>query len=178
VAKGKPDLTVRSVSRAPASVERTAGFDVTVSVRSAGGLGKPSALRFFLSRGSRKTRLRPDQAVPRLKARASAVSTTTLTVPGSVPVGSYRVVVCADATRKVRERSEANNCKTAPGAVKVVAAKKPPAGKSSGELIDAAVAAHKISAETGNVYKVFALFNDPQLPTEFRGGSADISESL
>src|SRR5206468_1811526 len=43
---------------------------------------------------------------------------------------------------------------------------------------DAAVASHKISAETGNVYKVFALFADPQLPPEFRGGSAGINESM
>src|SRR5256714_550483 len=169
MAKGKPDLTVRSVSKAPAAVERTAGFDVTATGRNGGGLAKRSVLGFFLRRGSRKPRLRPDQAVPRLKARASAVSTTTLTVPGSVPLGRYRLVVCADPTRKVRERSEANNCKTARGAVNVTKAKKPPAGKSSGELIDAAVAAHKISAETGLVYKVFSAYDDPQLPPEFRG---------
>jgi len=111
LAKGKPDLTVRAVSKPPAAVERTAGFGLTVTVRNGSGLARPSATAFYLSRGKRKTRLHPDQAVPRLKARKSAVSTTTLVVPGSVPVGTYHVIACADATRKVRERSEANNCK-------------------------------------------------------------------
>src|SRR2546430_15006327 len=89
MAKGKADLTVRSVSRAPASVERTAGFDVTVTVRNGGGLAKRSALGFFLRRGSRKTPLRPDPAGPPLKARAGAGSTTTPTRPRAVPPGRY-----------------------------------------------------------------------------------------
>ena len=182
LAKVKPDLSVRSVSKPPASVERTAGFDVTSTVRNAGGSAKASKTSFYLSRSTRKARgairLKPDQAVPKLKARASAVSTTTLVVPASVALGSYHLIACADATRKVRERSEANNCKAAPGTIKITTAKKPPAGKSSSELIDAAVAAHKLSAETGQVYKVFALFDDPQLPPEFRGGAANLPESL
>jgi hypothetical protein len=181
LAKSRPDLRIRSVSKPPAAVERTAGFDVTITVSNAAGTAKASKTAFYLSRSTRKARgairLKPDQAVPKLKPRASAVSTTTLVVPGSVRLGKYHLIACADATRKVRERSETNNCKAAPGAIKVTAAKKPPAGKSSSELIDAAVAAHKISAETGLVYKVFALFDDPKLPPEYRasdlGGISD-----
>src|SRR5439155_26197220 len=90
-AKGKPDLTVRAVSKPPAAVERTVGFGLTVTVRNGGGLAKPSATAFYLSRGKRKTRLHPDQAVPRLKARKRAVSTTPLVVPGFVPFGTYHV---------------------------------------------------------------------------------------
>lgn len=176
LAKGKPDLSVRSISKPPASVERTAGFDVTSTVRNAAGSAKASKTSFYLSRSTRKARgailLKPDQVVPKLKARASAVSTTTLVVPGAVPVGTYHVIACADATRKVREHSENNNCKAARGKLKVTAAQKPPAGKSSSELIDSAVSGHKISAETGVLYKVYALYRDPQLPSQFRGNDS------
>lgn len=40
---------------------------------------------------------------------------------------------------------------------------------TSAELIDAAVASGKLSAETGLTYKVFAAFRDPRLPTEYKG---------
>ena len=36
-----------------------------------------------------------------------------------MPAGSYFVIACADAQRAVKERSEANNCRTAPGEVAV-----------------------------------------------------------
>ena len=41
-------------------------------------------------------------------------------MPAFTPAGTYRLLACADASRRVRERRERNNCRAARGAVLVV----------------------------------------------------------
>lgn len=178
-AAGKPDLIVRSLSAPPKTVARTAGFVATTVVWNKGNAtAKASATAFYLFRahvsGSRRIMLTPLQAGGILRRGAVVRTGTVLTVPSSVAPGSYFVIACADVTRKVRERSEVNNCRVAPRAVKVMTARKPPAGRSSSDLIDAAVAAHRIGAETGLLYRVYAFHRDPQLPPEYRGDDSKL----
>ena len=48
---------------------------------------------------------------------------------------------------------------------------------TSEQLIDAAVAAGQIDAETGLVYRVFALYGDPRLPAAFQGNDETLRDS-
>lgn len=48
---------------------------------------------------------------------------------------------------------------------------------TSAELIDAALAAGDIDAETALTYKVFAVFKDPRLPAKYTGDDAEAFES-
>ena len=181
--RGKPDLVVRSVSVSASSVERTAGFAVTVVLKNAAkGKARASKTALYLSRKRQKAKravaLAPKEAVPALKGRAGATGTVTLTVPSPTALRAYFVVACADAARKVAERNEKNNCKAASTRVTVTRAQQPPAGKTATSLIDAAIAGGKISAETGLTYKLFASFRDPRLPPEYRGIPSPANESL
>jgi hypothetical protein len=63
-------------------------------------------------------------AVPKLKPKKQVTIYPFLTVPGSVPAGSYYVVVCADSEGKVKEKKETNNCAVSPGSVTIA----PPVG--------------------------------------------------
>jgi hypothetical protein len=45
-----------------------------------------------------------------LRAGAETRVRATLVVPVSIPAGSYRLRVCVDATRRIREGNERNNC--------------------------------------------------------------------
>jgi hypothetical protein len=61
---------------------------------------------------------------------------------------------------------------TSAGAALTVAA--PPSGGSSSDaLIDAALAAGQIDAETAIIYKVYAVFNDQRLPGQYKGNNGD-----
>lgn len=124
----RPDLTVTAVS-APAEVRSGATLAVRVTIRNAaGGRAAASSGRVYLSRDTRVGR---DVAVasvrvPRLPARRSHTATVWLRVPAGTPARSYRVLACADATRKVRETKEGNNCRVAARAVRVTAPPPPP----------------------------------------------------
>jgi hypothetical protein len=60
-----------------------------------------------------------NRAVARLGAGAVSRATVTLAIPASLPVGTYRLRACADVTRRVRESSERDNCRTATQAVRI-----------------------------------------------------------
>lgn len=47
----------------------------------------------------------------------------------------------------------------------------------SAELIDQAVINGTITSETGMLYKVYALFNDPRLPAAYKGNDTEVEES-
>lgn len=52
-----------------------------------------------------------------------------------------------------------------------------PPGPSSFSLIDEAVAKGEIDAETGLVYAMYALFQDPRLPAKYRGNNSNVREA-
>lgn len=64
--------------------------------------------------------------VPVLRARTSRRARAAATVPAGTGAARYRLLACADDTRKVRERNERNNCRAARRALTVVA--RTPAG--------------------------------------------------
>jgi CARDB len=108
------DLFVASVSASQRV--GTAGLSLRILsvVRNAGSAAAPpSTTGYYLSRdrkrdgGDARLGVRSTAA---LRSGASSRRTVTLPVPASVKPGAYRVLVCADATNRVREPIESDNC--------------------------------------------------------------------
>ncbi|MFT4263758.1 MAG: CARDB domain-containing protein [Nocardioides sp.] len=99
----RADLVTASLT-APATITAGAPLTITVNVRNTGqASAKASTLRLTL--GSLKTAV----TVPRLAKRKAKTLTARLTAPAA---GRYTLTACADATAKVKEKSERNNCRT------------------------------------------------------------------
>src|SRR5438105_3480540 len=110
-AASHPDL----VESAVAVSQQGRTLRVTDVVRNNGGtVAPPSVTRYFLARmqvGSRR--------VDRLRPAAASRSSKTLAIPSSVPPGSWRLLACADAHRRIPESNERNNCHAASRRVEV-----------------------------------------------------------
>ena len=133
VAAARPDLQVRAVSTP--SFQEAPGSRLTGSatVRNAGDrIAPPTRLGFYLSRDRRKGRgdfrLRPRPRVRARRPRTRQRLLRTLTVPRGVPAGSYALIACADDTRRVRERRERNNCRSARRRLRIIAPASPTPG--------------------------------------------------
>jgi hypothetical protein len=121
----KPDLVVTAVS-SKASASVGGKLAVTVTVRNRGGRRAPASLTgFSLSRdrvAGRDIALSGGARAGDLKPGRSARSSSDIRVPRAVTAGSYFLVACSDAGRKVREASEKNNCKASKSALRVIPA--------------------------------------------------------
>jgi len=60
-----------------------------------------------------------DRAVPGLRPPGSSRGSVALTLPTTVPTGSYRLRVCADDRGRIRESDERDNCRASTQAVQV-----------------------------------------------------------
>jgi CARDB protein len=118
-----PDLVVRSVKSAHASVragdELRVGF--TVRNRGAARAGSSTA-RAYLSRDA--SRDRGDERlgrrrVPPLDAGAKVRRRRQVRIPTGTPAGYYRLVVCADVRRAIAELRERNNCRASRARLRV-----------------------------------------------------------
>ncbi len=83
----------------------------------------PSMTRFYLSldavRNAGDKLLTGVHAVGSLPGGGAATTTLSVTVPSSMPIGSYHLLACADDQKHVAETSETNNCMPAPSTVNV-----------------------------------------------------------
>ena len=168
----RPDLTVTTVT-APAAVRQGGTLAVTTVVRNAGRApARSSAVRFVLSRDARlgnDRSLRATRSVPRLRAARTSRATTRITVPATIPVGAWYVIACADGGRRVRESKESNNCRAGR---RVSVTVRP----SSEERIEADVAAGRITAHQGLLYRVFSDFKDRRLPARYAGAASGLGD--
>lgn len=168
----RPDLSVTG-AQAPAQAAAGARVTLKATVRNGGtAAAGGSTLTFALSQDQKAGRdlaLKPSKATPRIKPRRTWTGSVAVTLPATVAAGRYYVIACADATRKVREKSEGNNCRTT-AAVQVTA----PA--STQDLIDADLASGKLTPEQALTYKVFADFGDGRLPSKYAGGPDSLQE--
>ena len=154
-------LAVRSVS-APHSA--TAGMPVAVEVGVARSRhGAAAKLRFYLSADRKRDRadvhLRGDATVAGGGRRVTRVSAQPV-VPAGQGVGDYRLFACVEQGRR-------EVCRAARRTLHVTAK---PVGTR--DLVDAAVAARKLTAEQGLVYRVFDSFGDGRLPAAYAGDEA------
>jgi RHS repeat-associated protein len=120
----RPDLVVNRVAPAP-SVAPGALLQARVKVHNIGrARARGSATGMFLSRDGRWDRedlaLAPRPRVPALARRKTDTREVALRVPADVELGRYSVIGCADVKRRVRERSESNNCRVGAPALEVV----------------------------------------------------------
>lgn len=168
----RADLTVTAVT-APARATAGAKITLRATVRNGGSArAGGSVLVFKLStdqKVGRDSALAPTKATPQLKPRKRWSGSVAVTVPAKVTPGRYYVLACADATKKVREKSEANNCRVS-RAVQVAAR------PSSHDLIDEAIENGELSEEQGLTYKVFSDFKDPRLPAKYAGNPSALQE--
>lgn len=168
----KADLTVSSLAT-PAQVGQGERLTVRAKVRN-GGRAKANASTtvFYLSTDAERgqdRKLTPSWSTPALKPGKSATATTKVLVPAAVEPGTYRVIACADARRKVAEVKEGNNCLVG----KPVSVDGP---QSSHDLIEQDVAAGVLTEEQGLTYQVFSDYDDPRLPGKYAGQPNGLDE--
>jgi len=132
----KPDLVVRSLAAAPATVAAGGVFTLTDVVANE-GRRRAGASRAEYVLAARKRRIRlGGRAVPALARREESSGRLELAVPATARDGAYALVACADARHEVRERREDNNCRSARERLVVDTA--PPVAAVLGERPDAA----------------------------------------
>jgi hypothetical protein len=120
----KPDLLATAVS---SKTSATAGgkLPATVTVRNRGSRAGSSLTGFSLSKDrvpGRDIALNGRARTDDLKPNQSSRSNLSTGVPGSVSAGTYFVIACSDAGRRIRESSEKNNCKASRSTVRVTPA--------------------------------------------------------
>lgn len=116
-AAAEPDLRITKVAAAP-GVAPGGRLAVTDVVRALGS-ARATQVGYLLSRDARRGK--GDVRLGRRAAgRNGGAGKVSLNVPAKVSPGAFRVLACADDGGRVRERSEANNCR-ASGRVLVVA---------------------------------------------------------
>lgn len=112
----RADLQVSKVGKPPASVRYGDSFGLGAVVANRGrAAAKRSQLRVHLSRDTSVGRgdvVGATVPVKRIPARRSKTVSGRVRVPADAR-GTYWVIACADATRKVRESRERNNCRVA-----------------------------------------------------------------
>jgi hypothetical protein len=118
-ARARPDLRVAQVS---AELGNARLLIVVARIRNAGtatsGKSTASAMLSPDRRASADDVRVLSLKTPRLRRGKDVMITGRLTLSRTAPAGIRYVIVCADSGRKVRERSERNNCRTG-SAVKI-----------------------------------------------------------
>jgi CARDB len=110
-----PDLAVGKVSKPPASVVVGTKLNVVVKLRNKGKAkaGK-SRLGLYLATG-KKHRAKKDRRLGRAKIKAlrahkRAKAKFSVVFPANVTPGTYRLIACADDSKRLRESKERDNC--------------------------------------------------------------------
>ncbi len=118
------DLAATAVNDPPAALAPGSKFTASDTVRNVSAVpAAASSTRYYLSLDALKDGsdllLSGSRSVPSLAAGADSSGSKTLTVPAGTPVGTYRVLACADGASKVKEANEANNCVASTGTMLV-----------------------------------------------------------
>src|SRR5918992_950133 len=114
----RADLIVRALSTSPPEVRAGGRVRATTTVVNDGRRGSRKArLGYYLS-GDRKlgpgdVALRPTQGLRRMSPGGWSQRSTLLRIPAAMPDGRFRLLACADVSKRVRERNERNNCRAA-----------------------------------------------------------------
>jgi hypothetical protein len=171
-----PAAELRVKATRPSAVAAKPGDRITVKVtlRNA-GRGRAAATATRVSLGTSRTFADGDLVLATLRQRALAAGrsakavTAKLTIPlDGRATGRRTLLACADATSKVRERNEKDNCA-------VAATITFPAVSASG-LIAADLAAKRIDAEQAWALDLLTKVGSPNaLPERYRGATAERS---
>ncbi|WP_418060726.1 CARDB domain-containing protein [Pimelobacter simplex] len=122
----RADLVVPAVGTPPAKVRHGSRFNLGATVANKGrAVAKPSSLRFYLSKDRARSGddiVAGTLAVKKIKPRKKTTISGRVDVPWGTADGKYWVLACADATNRVKETKEANNCQSSKTQVTVDAA--------------------------------------------------------
>ncbi|MEA2497508.1 MAG: hypothetical protein QOJ29_5419 [Thermoleophilaceae bacterium] len=115
----RPDLKVSAVSVGAGTVKRGTILHFGDVTKNGGrAKSKASATSFYLSADAKKSasdfRVASRKVGKLAKGRSSA-GALDAAIPRSLVPGRWFVIACADATKKVRESNERNNCRTGAG---------------------------------------------------------------
>ncbi|WP_193607022.1 choice-of-anchor D domain-containing protein [Nocardioides lijunqiniae] len=134
-AKRQPDLTVAKVAAAPA-VRAGTSMRISTTLKNTGTKAAGASLVGLSLSRDRKvggdTGLAATSKVTPLRPRKSVSRRISVAIPARTAAGSYYLIVCADSSKKVRERSEKNNCRVSTTPIRVTASG--PAAPSGGKL--------------------------------------------
>lgn len=120
------DVVVTALTNPPVVALVGGSFTVTDTTANRGTLAsKGSITRFYLSvdraRDTSDRILTGTRTVGALAAGAGSTGATTVSLPATVPVGTYVLLACADDTSTNVESNETNNCRASAGSVSVKA---------------------------------------------------------
>lgn len=93
----KAEVVVRNASRTKAGKSTRVDFWLSIFPEVGGGDYKLGAAK-----------------IGKLNAGKGATATFTQTIPTFMPPGNYFLIACADSARRLREKSERDNCKSSP----------------------------------------------------------------
>ena len=118
------DLLETAVGKPPTLALPGTSFSATDTVKNQGAAAAGASLtRYYLSAGQQKTAgavlLGGGRSVPSLAAGQVSSGSASVTIPSSMPLGTYYLLACADDLNAVAETKETNNCLAAAGRVKV-----------------------------------------------------------
>jgi subtilase family serine protease len=121
---GRPDLTTTAISSTAVTAPRGGTISVTDTVKNAGPVAAgTSRVRYYLSpdpvKGSPDRLLSGYRVVPGLTAGEESTGTIAVKLPGTMYVGLYFLLACADASSTVTETDEGNNCRVAASQITV-----------------------------------------------------------
>jgi hypothetical protein len=128
-AKPRPDLTVRSVGPLPVSAAAPGGKLALTETTRNGGNARAGASQTGWYLSIDRIRNKGDRRIARrrvgaLKPKRSSQRKTTVTLPAMS--GDFFLMACADDARRVRERSERNNCRASAKSLRIGAGSKLP----------------------------------------------------
>lgn len=125
-----PDLTVTAVSLSKSTVVRGTSLTIRDTTKNVGAARAGSSYtRYYLSTDRRlgsTDRVLGTRAAPILRPGVLSRGSRTVVVPRTVTARGYYVLACADATKRVRESREGNNCRSTTGLLKVILPPPPP----------------------------------------------------
>src|SRR2546428_7942701 len=116
VTVSRPDLVETAVSDPPTTVTPGGTFSVSDTVQNIGTVtAAASTTRYYLSTTTSKSAssilLTGSRSVPSLAPAATSSGNASVTVPSTLPSGTYFLLACSDNTKLVSETNESNNCK-------------------------------------------------------------------
>ena len=111
-----PDLIETAVSDSPTTLTTSGTFSVTDTVHNTGSAAAAaSTTRYYLSTTTSKSGssilLTGSRSVPSLAPAATSNGNGSVTVPSTLPHGTYFLLACSDDAKPVLQTTESNNCK-------------------------------------------------------------------
>ncbi|BCS35897.1 hypothetical protein TBR22_A51320 [Luteitalea sp. TBR-22] len=118
------DLRVTVVGEPPSAIAPGMKFTASDTTQNVATVTSgASVTRYYLSTDGVKDAadllLAGSRSVAALAPDQASTGSRSVTVPATTPVGTYRLIACADAQGKVPEANEANNCAVSAGTVLV-----------------------------------------------------------